>query len=158
VGSSSVVPATTCVDSDRDGNCDTHGGCSRALTVANAYALGCEEGEFLVEGVSFGLGSAALTVADEQALDVVAVMLRERASLAAEVSGYSDGSGDRQEQASLAQRRADAVRDYLVSRGIAVERLITLGHSAAGPAAVVADGERRIENSHVTIHLLGRTP
>jgi OOP family OmpA-OmpF porin len=51
----------------------------------------------------------------------------------------------------LSERRANALRDYLVSRGIAASRITTRSHGKADPVASNATGEGRAQNGRVEI-------
>jgi len=69
-----------------------------------------------------------------------------------ELIGYTDISGDRNYNILLAGRRAGVVKDYLVSKGIAAERIKT---KAIGPANYIATNdliEGRRLNRRVEIH------
>ena len=47
--------------------------------------------------------------------------------------GYTDNTGSEKYNQKLSQKRADAVRDYLVAKGIAASRLTAVGYGEANP-------------------------
>jgi outer membrane protein OmpA-like peptidoglycan-associated protein len=67
------------------------------------------------------------------------------------VEGHTDSQGQRQYNMDLAQKRADAVRDQIVARGVAADRIKTVG---VGPDRPIADNkspEGRANNRRVEI-------
>jgi len=67
-----------------------------------------------------------------------------------EIRGYTDNTGKKASNVKLSQARADAVKTWLVGRGIAAERVTTKGYGPENPVApnTTADGKqknRRIE-------------
>jgi peptidoglycan-associated lipoprotein len=75
----------------------------------------------LDEEVYFAFGSAAVT--NKQKLDKVAKWLKNSPDVHANVEGYADPTGTPSNNMALSQLRADAVRDYLVAKGIDSSRL-----------------------------------
>ena len=100
--------------------------------------------------VQFELDSAALTPAAMRDLDQVAVAFN-RPGLAASaltLEGHTDSSGGVDYNQRLSQRRADAVVAYLVSRGVAADRLRAIGHGESRPLASLRPTDprqRRVE-------------
>jgi adhesin transport system outer membrane protein len=62
-----------------------------------------------------------------------------------------DVSGDNAHDADLARRRAEAVREYLVSRGMAKDGIRALGLGTADPVASNASVEGRHQNRRIEI-------
>jgi len=103
--------------------------------------------------IEFESGAARLTSAGQAALDELMPVLSRHASRQMQVIGHTDASGDRQSNIVLSQARADAVRDYLVARGVASARIDALG---AGPDRPVADNttpEGRARNRRIELRL-----
>ncbi len=65
----------------------------------------------------------------ESALDQVAGLLKANPSLVVEVAGHASSEGSFEYNAALSLKRALAVRDYLIKKGISPERLIPRGYS-----------------------------
>jgi outer membrane protein OmpA-like peptidoglycan-associated protein len=66
-------------------------------------------------------------------LDAVAEQLASAPGLELEVEGHTDSHGDASANRRLSQRRAEAVKLYLASKGIAQERVHTLGSGSTRP-------------------------
>ncbi len=65
----------------------------------------------------------------ESALDKVADLLKANPNLVVEVAGHASSEGSFEYNAALSLKRALAVRDYLIKKGISPERLIPRGYS-----------------------------
>jgi outer membrane protein OmpA-like peptidoglycan-associated protein len=63
-------------------------------------------------------------------------VLKDFPDVKVEVCGHTDSDGDREHNVDLSQRRADAVKKYLVDKGIDTARISTRG---AGPDQPIAD-------------------
>ncbi len=85
--------------------------------------------------VQFQLDSAALTATAMRDLDQVALAFNrpQLAASALTLEGHTDSSGEAGYNLRLSQRRADAVVAYLVSRGVAPQRLQGVGYGEARP-------------------------
>ena len=58
------------------------------------------------------------------------------------ITGYTDRIGSDAYNLTLSQNRANAVKDYLVGKGVASHRLIAVGKGKANPLVQCADGNR----------------
>ena len=67
------------------------------------------------------------------------------------VAGYADRSGGDRYNQGLSERRATAVRGYLVSRGIEDGTISTQGFGETNPRVPTADGVREPQNRRVEI-------
>lgn len=84
-------------------------------------------------GIQFVTGSADLTSASKTTLDAVAGILNRTATVNVQVDGHTDTQGDATANKALSQRRAQAVVDYLVSKGVAANRLVARGFGEESP-------------------------
>src|SRR5690625_1405323 len=84
-------------------------------------------------------------------LDGVATTLRDNSDLRVRIEGHTDSVGSAQYNEGLSQRRADSVRDFLSSRGIADHRMTTRGYGESRPVATNETDEGRAQNRRVEI-------
>jgi OmpA-OmpF porin, OOP family len=103
------------------------------------YTLGAE---------AFALDSAELPQELRRPLDAVAQALRESGSPAVRIEVHTDASGPLDARRSLTQRRADAIKLYLVERGVDAATLHSVGMASSVPrrgADPYAGINRRVE-------------
>jgi outer membrane protein OmpA-like peptidoglycan-associated protein len=65
----------------------------------------------------------------------VAATLNDNPTINVEVSGHTDNTGGRKLNERLSQQRADAVRNYLVSKGVSGDRMTAKGYAWDRPVA-----------------------
>jgi len=101
-----------------------------ALAAANAARdeitmeqSGAGEGQLRVSGVFFETESAELSPEAQTQLDRLAEELMAQDDQRLVIRGYADARGPRYYNRALSRERAQAVREYLVSRGVPAERL-----------------------------------
>lgn len=108
----------------------------------------------VLEGVNFALNSANLTIESDTTLDRVAKALVEFPDIRVEVAGHTDSSGSDSYNLGLSQRRADAVKTYLIGKGVAADRLTTKGYGETEPVADNKTEEGRARNRRVELRRL----
>ena len=105
--------------------------------------------------IHFEPGSARLTNIAKAILDDVALRMKQEPSSTAIVIGYTDGKENTGANTDLDRRRAEAVRDYLVSRhGIDATRISVEGRDGQEPVGDNSTAEGRLRNRHVVINLI----
>ncbi len=85
--------------------------------------------------IYFTSGSARIQKAFRPALERVIKALNENTAMKLNVSGHTDNVGKERMNNSLSAKRAEAVKHYLVSKGIAADRLTTESKGYTQPAA-----------------------
>lgn len=107
-------------------------------------------------GVLFRSGSAdLLPTAQVKLNDVANALTQQDPDSKIVVEGHTDSQGSAASNQTLSERRAQVVRDYLVSRGIAADRVTSQGF---GPTRAIADNtstEGRANNRRVEIVISG---
>lgn len=83
--------------------------------------------------VSFETGSAGLKDISRYELDYVAEALNNNPELRVELAGHTDDTGSEETNQTLSQNRAEAVKKYLVDKGIRADRLVAKGYGATQP-------------------------
>lgn len=119
----------TILDSDGDGLDDSVDRCPTIPEVRNGFADedGCPDSIPMqlarftgtIKGIFFDLRGAAIRAKNQPVLDRAVAVLKEVSTIRVEISGHTDPSEPRE----LGQKRAEAVRDYLVKAGIDPKRL-----------------------------------
>ena len=106
--------------------------------------------------VNFAVGSARLTKAGREALDQVIEKLRgfDRVKSIV-ITGHTDSTGSAAANQKLSERRAAAVRDYLISRGVNPALLTAIGAGEDQPIADNSTKEGRAMNRRVEIEIEG---
>jgi len=100
-------------------------------------------------GITFRDGTATLRGAATPVLDEAVAVLERYPDLRVRIVGHTDDRGDSERNLDLSRRRADAVRDYLVSKGVAPERLETEGRGDAAPLVPNTTRENRAKNRRI---------
>lgn len=110
--------------------------------------------DVVLEGVTFETNSAVLATASKPILDDAAQGLKQHPRLQIEVQGHTDSTGSAPYNMGLSQRRAEAVRDYLVSAGVPAAQLSAKGYGRTQPVASNASAAGRAKNRRVVMHVL----
>jgi peptidoglycan-associated lipoprotein len=108
---------------------------------ASAATPGSQQ-DFVVnvgDRVFFNSDSSDLTPQSIATLDKQAQWLRSYAQYSFIVEGHADERGTREYNIALGARRAQAVHDYLVSRGVQAHRMKTISYGKERPVAVCDD-------------------
>ena len=108
---------------------------------ASAAVPGSQQ-DFVVnvgDRVFFETDSTELTPQSVATLEKQAQWLRSYSQYAFLIEGHADERGTREYNIALGARRAQAVRDYLASRGIAAQRMRTISYGKERPVAVCND-------------------
>jgi OmpA-OmpF porin, OOP family len=142
-----------CADSDMDGVCDTNDQCPDTSAGTRVGPAGCNCNYTLQ--THFANDSANLVDADDKAeLDRLATVMTNPKLhfVAGEIDGYTDNVGDAAYNEKLSKERAEAVANYLKSKGVVLgDRFVARGFGAADPIADNSTEEGRAENRRVTI-------
>lgn len=103
------------------------------------------------EDVHFERDRSSLRTADLDGLRVAAAALRDDPSLVVTIEGHTCSLGSGAYNLALGSRRADAVKQYLVSAGVPAERLLTVSQGEAGAAHDNSQEETRRLNRRVAL-------
>jgi peptidoglycan-associated lipoprotein len=89
--------------------------------------------------VFFETDSSELTSASQATLTKQAAWLTRYANYSFTIEGHADERGTREYNFALGARRAQATRDYLMSKGIAASRMRTVSYGKERPVATCDD-------------------
>lgn len=106
-----------------------------------------------VQGVTFLESSAQLTEQGRQTLDGVAETLKAQENLKIEIAGHTDSVGSEAFNTLLSQQRADAVRAYLIEKGIDERRVTAVGYGELEPIDTDDTEEGRSANRRVEFRI-----
>lgn len=104
---------------------------------------------FVLQGVQFDTGKATLTSGSAERLDTIVEYLAHKKSARIEISGHTDNVGKKKDNQKLSQQRADAVRAYLVAKGIEADRIQAVGYGDERPIASNDTPEGRQQNRRI---------
>jgi peptidoglycan-associated lipoprotein len=110
-------------------------------SAAGAATPGSQQ-DFVVnvgDRVFFETDSTELTPVSRATLDKQAQWLTNYSQYSFTIEGHADERGTREYNIALGARRAQGVRDYLISRGIAANRMRTISYGKERPVAVCND-------------------
>ncbi|MES2127967.1 MAG: OmpA family protein [Pseudomonadota bacterium] len=110
----------------------------------------------------FSFDSAVLKGPQQKIDDIAAVLNQDTTVGNVVITGYTDRIGSDKYNQKLSQRRAEAVRDYLVAKGVAAARLSAQGKGKSNPVVTCnnkkradlikcLEPNRRVEIEQITI-------
>ena len=106
------------------------------------------------DAVQFNSGSATLKASSNASLDQVAQLLLDNPEVSLKLAGYTDSSGNAERNLQLSKERAQAVKDYLVSKGVSATRIASEGYGIANPRADNSTAEGRALNRRVEMEIV----
>ena len=109
---------------------------------------------YTLQNVNFKSGSAVLTQNSYNSLNNLAELLNLKDSLKIELAGHTDNVGKDAENLQLSKKRAEAVRNFLIKKGVPINRLVAKGYGETQPVAYNNTPEGRKENRRTEIRIL----
>ncbi len=111
--------------------------------------IDCELTSYNVLPIQYELGSAAITGSSRRIIDDrLLSLLTERPNIRIQLNAHTDSRGSAASNQDLSERRAKSVADYLVSKGINRQRLVTRGYGESQLTNRCADGVNCSEAEH----------
>ncbi len=150
-------------DADNDGILIPDDECPEQAETRNGFedGDGCpdevpkEFGELeVLEGVFFDVNRDTIKPESKTKLDEAVAALKKHSSVRVEVSGHTDSTGNRDHNMDLSQRRADAVKKYLVDQGIDASRIETRGAGPDEPLDSNSTKKGRAQNRRIEFRIL----
>ncbi|MFD1551266.1 thrombospondin type 3 repeat-containing protein [Putridiphycobacter roseus] len=150
-------PATLkgCPDTDGDGILDKADKCP---TIAGVAANnGCPEIKEstkevfrkALKGIQFESGKDIIKRSSNGILNNVAEIMKENPTYKLKIDGHTDAQGNDDKNMELSKKRATAVKNYLVSKGVEASRLTSFGYGETVPKATNDTSAGRAENRRV---------
>jgi len=158
------------VDSDQDGICDGLDKCADTPAQARVDASGCpiqvssketellETGMIRLQNVNFDTGKSTLKPESYRTLDEVGDILGRWPQLRIEIAGHTDSRGTDARNLVLSEARANAVRDYLLSKfpELRPEQFSAKGYGETQPVASNTTVLGRARNRRVEFRVLNK--
>ena len=152
-------------DNDGDGILDKDDKCPNEPETFNGYqdSDGCPDEvpeavkKFtgVIEGIHFKTGSAAITQDSHRVLDKAIQVLVDYPDVKLEIGGHTDNVGKEEFNKELSQKRAESVREYMVSNGIAGDRLTAVGYGMDKPITSNKTKADKAKNRRTEFTLIG---
>ncbi|CAN5906519.1 hypothetical protein BH20PSE1_BH20PSE1_25300 [soil metagenome] len=142
------------VDKDEDQVAEYLDECPRTVEGAKVDEKGCAQIEqplARLEDVLFESGRAALRPRAKQTLTELVSILENNPDIRVRLEGYTDNVGNESDNEMLSQKRAEAIKAYLVSEGIDGSRIKTIGMGESNPIATNETEQGRAQNRRVDI-------
>jgi outer membrane protein OmpA-like peptidoglycan-associated protein len=119
------------------------------------------EGKFLYEtvlsddAVKFGFDRAELSDQAKSALDGFSDKLRgDNKNVYIEIQGHTDNVGGEQYNLALGEKRAEAVRRYLSTKGVPLHRMSVISYGETEPVSDNSQRDGRSQNRRVVLVVL----
>ncbi len=145
-------------DTDNDGVVDKDDRCPNVVGVAENY--GCpmvtpevqNEITDLARAIYFKTGKDSFTDETSIRLEGISKILSRYTASKFVVEGHTDSTGSDKVNQELSQKRADAVRNYLIANGFPAENIQAVGYGSSKPIGDNATSKGRQENRRVDIY------
>jgi OOP family OmpA-OmpF porin len=108
----------------------------------------------IIKGINFKVNSDVIAKSSNKTLNAAVKVLTEYPDLKVEISGHTDDTGDDALNQDLSQRRAESVRQYLIGKGIAEDRLTAIGYGRSQPLDDRKTKAARAKNRRVEFKLV----
>lgn len=99
--------------------------------------------------INFASGSSEIPADNKAILDQAVTLLNKVSGVKLNVGGHTDSTGNAASNKALSQRRAQAVVDYLTSKGVDASKLVAQGHGSDQPVAENTTDEGRFKNRRI---------
>ena len=128
------------LDSDGDGVPDYKDKCPNTVKGVEIDSVGCpvnkkENLDSLLMSIGFKKNSAVLTKESSPALNDVVRLLNAHPDVKLKINGYASSEGTEEHNLKLSEDRAQAIKNYLVNKGISTDRLAAKGYGTSNPVA-----------------------
>ncbi len=114
-----------------------------------------EETKIELRDINFETNSADLNISSFEELDRLVKLLAANPNMKIEISAHTDDVGSDSYNLKLSDRRAESVKEYLFSKAIPEDKIISKGYGESKPAYLPADiDENRAKNRRVELKVL----
>lgn len=120
-------------------NISTVGLTDDSLFIHDFYLTPIPAGEITIPGIEYDFDKATLRPESMKILDDLAAFLELNDNLSVEIASHTDARGSDTYNQRLSQARAKSCVDYLISKGIAADRLVATGYGESKPLITEQD-------------------
>lgn len=96
-----------------------------------------------LDNINYAFGKSTLQRSSFRSLDILSEFLSANLSLCIEIGSHTDSKGNAEKNTELSQKRAEACRDYLITKGTNPGRIKIVGHGSKFPKIKNAKTERQ---------------
>jgi outer membrane protein OmpA-like peptidoglycan-associated protein len=148
-----------CPDSDSDGVADKNDkcidkpgpvdndGCPRVSEVVTKKL------NFAAQGIQFEVGKDIIRPISFKQLDEVVKILNEYGDYTLIIDGHTDNTGKADKNQTLSEKRADAVKNYFIKKGINASRMIATGYGDTKPLVENNSVTNKAKNRRVELNM-----
>jgi len=111
---------------------------------------------YTLDDVYFDTGKATLKPSSYKSLNNLVKVLKSNKKLVIEIGGHTDNVGNPEANKTLSQKRADSVKNYLISKGAASTQIKTKGYGDTQPVAYNNNAEGRQKNRRTQITIISQ--
>lgn len=149
------------VDNDNDGILDENDKCPNQAETVNGFEDddGCpdkqplpdvfQKAAFSLVQVRFETGKSNLTLDSYDNLNQLVQGLKDFPDVVIEIRGHTDNVGNAEKNQLLSEKRANSVRDYIIGKGIAPDRVTAVGFGERFPIADNSTPDGRAANRRI---------
>ena len=109
---------------------------------------------FQIENIFFVQSKAELLPESIAELEKLYLMMVKKPSMRIELGGHTDNQGSSTANLTLSEKRAEAVLNFLLERGISGDRLVAKGYGSSKPIASNKSVDSRVQNRRVEVKVL----
>ena len=106
-----------------------------------------------MQGIEFETGKASIKSKSYPLLNQIAKIFIDNTNYIVEVQGHTDNTGKAEANQVLSEKRANAVRDYLIAQGVDFQRLTAVGYGSSKPIADNSTKAGRAKNRRVEFNI-----
>jgi outer membrane protein OmpA-like peptidoglycan-associated protein len=110
----------------------------------------------LKQTVFFDTNRARIRAVSFALLDDVAQAMKDNSTIKVEIQGHTDSQGNDRFNLKLSQKRAEAVRRYLIKKGVTGDRMVPKGYGESVPIADNRTADGRSQNRRVEFVITSR--
>ncbi len=109
---------------------------------------------FTLNNVNFDTGKSSLRSSSYKELNEVAELMKYKPEMKMRIEGHTDNVGDPESNMKLSKARAEAVKNYLIKKGISADRLSSEGFGSTRPVALNDTAAGRQKNRRTEVHVV----